>query len=62
MKQFKKKVAQIDKDTDEIIATYDSIADAAIALNKNKSSASPGICKVCKGKKKTAYGYKWKYI
>ena len=62
LKQFKRKVAQIDKDTDEIIATYDSISDAAIALNKNKSSASPGICKVCKGKKKTAYGYKWKYI
>ena len=62
IKYFRRKVAQIDKDTDKIINIYDSIAEAAIALNKDKKTASPSICSVCKGKNKSAYGYKWKYI
>lgn len=62
VKPLKRKVAQIDKNTDEIIQIYDSIAEAALALNKDKKTASPGICSVCKGKKKSAYGYKWKYM
>ena len=55
---FKKRVAQIDKDTDEIIAIFESASEAAKALNKKNSH----ITEVCNGIHKTAYGYKWKYI
>lgn len=54
-----KKVAQIDKITNEIIQIYPSISAAAKAVNGNTSN----ISKVCHGgKAKTAKGYKWKYI
>ena len=54
-----KKVLQIDKNTDEIIAEYESISDAFRALGKSKSG---GISKVCNNKSKTYLGYKWKYV
>ncbi len=54
-----KKVAQIDKDTDEIIAVYPSVIAAARALGKKHQFH---FTEVCKGKRKTAYGYKWKYL
>lgn len=56
--ESKKRVAQINKDTDEIIAIFESASDAAKALNKKNSH----ITEVCNGIHKTAYGYKWKYI
>lgn len=55
----KKKTAMIDKDTNEIIKIFDSATEAAKFFNKDNSSF---INQVCKGKKKTAYGYKWEYI
>lgn len=54
-----KKVAMIDKDTNKIIKTFNSIIDATHFMNKNGSSH---IVNCCKGKLKTAYGYKWQYI
>lgn len=51
-------VAQIDKDTNEVIAIYDSIKEAAIATNTNASS----ISKVCVGKPKTDNGSIWKHV
>ena len=50
---------QLDKDTEEIIAIYPSVKAALIALGKNLKDG--GIYKVCKGKAKTAYGYKWRF-
>lgn len=41
------------------IATYDSAANAAIAIGKPGNSSS--ITKACKGKLKSAYKYKWAY-
>lgn len=55
---YTKKVAQINKDTDEIIAIFNSASEAGKALNKKNSH----ITEVCNGIHKTAYGYKWKYI
>ena len=52
-------VAQLDKNTLEIINIYPSLKAAYIALNKQHSGH---IAAVCTGKRKTAYGYKWKYI
>ena len=54
-----KKVAQIDKNTNEIIAVYPSVIAAARAMGKKHQYH---FTQVCKGKRKTAYGYKWKYL
>lgn len=50
-------VLQIDKDTDEIINEFNSIASAEKITGVSKAT----ICKVCNGKGKTAGGFKWKY-
>ena len=42
----------------EIVTRYDSLADAAEKTGIQKSS----ICNVCFGKRKTAGGYKWRYV
>lgn len=42
------------------IQTYNSIADANRALGK--ASNASNIVQVCKGKRKQAYGYKWRYV
>lgn len=52
-----KKVARIDKDTDEILEVFSSISEA----NK-KYRGNNHISAVCKGQRKTAGGFKWKYI
>lgn len=56
---IKKPVFQIDVETNEIIKKFNSIADAARELGVSRGSH---ITEVCKGKNKTAYGYKWKYV
>ena len=56
------KVNQIDIETGEIIKTFASASAASeivlIELKKNKICET--ILDVCRGKRKTAYGYKWK--
>lgn len=50
---------------DKLIQTFDSAIEAARALGKITSTsngASSHITDVCRGKRKTAYGYKWKFI
>ena len=50
---------------DNFIQIFPSVKSAAISLNKITSSsrgASSHITDVCKGKRKTAYGYKWKFV
>lgn len=55
-------VYQLDKNTNEIIQYFSTIRDAANALGReNVHATSTCISNVCKGKKITAYGYKWKY-
>ena len=58
-KVIRKPVAQLDKDTNEILKVFSSIADACRFLDKKGSSH---ISAVCQGNRKTAYGYKWKYL
>lgn len=62
------KVNQYSKEGN-FIASYDSIADAVRNLINNnectfksESGARSHISAVCSGKRKTAYGYKWKHI
>lgn len=44
-------------ETGEIIATFDSVKSAAQSVNRKPQ----GIVMCCKGKRKTMYGYKWRY-
>jgi len=54
---FYKSVHQINKITDQIINTYISIAEA----ERNTVAHNNAITMCCKGKRKTAGGFKWKY-
>jgi group I intron endonuclease len=49
-------IIQLTKD-DEFVAVYGSVKDASVAVG----GKSPNIVKCCKGERKTAYGYHWKY-
>lgn len=53
-----KSIAMCDKDTEEIIKIFPSISEAGRYLNRNHSN----IIATLKGRQKTCYGYKWKYI
>ena len=57
-KPWQRQVAQIDNENN-IIATFSSITEAGLAMGTNNGTH---ISDVCKGKRKTAYGYKWKYL
>ena len=50
-------VAQIDPQTDTILKIFPSVAEAEKATGNSKHIGS-----VCKGKRKTAKGFKWKYV
>lgn len=60
VREFKIPVLQIDKETNEIINCFESIVDATKSLGLGSSGGSH-ISDVCKSKRKSAYGYKWKY-
>lgn len=55
-----KKVLQIDKETGEILNSFNSFLEAAKFLNKTGKGSH--ISEVCKGKRKSAYGFFWKTI
>lgn len=62
-----KKVAKIDKDTNDIVSQYDSLTAAALSFEpqasfRRKTDIIGKISQVCRGKRGTAFGYKWKYI
>lgn len=52
-------VLQVDKDTNKVIAEYPSCSTAAKEIGKPQGNRNISAC--CKGKQKTAYGYKWRY-
>lgn len=52
----RKKVLQLDYN-DNIISKFNSLSDASRVVNISISC----ICECCKGKRKTAKGYRWKY-
>lgn len=59
-KRCKKKIAMYDKDSNQLIKTFSSVKEAAHFLGNIASPCHIG--QVALGKRKTAYGYKWKYI
>ena len=52
-------VEQLDKDTNKVINSFKSISEAARFLNK---SSGKHIGECCCAKRKTAFGYKWRYV
>lgn len=52
-----KKVLQLIVSTDEVVAEFSSVAIAAKSVNGSQSNISACI----NGRKKTAYGFKWKF-
>lgn len=54
-----KKINQLDKNTNEIIKTHDSIRGAVDFLGKKNTS---GIINVLNFRNKTLYGFKWEYF
>ena len=57
----KRKVRQLYPDG-KVKAEYDSIREAAKSLGKEKPTDITHIIDVCRGRRKSAYGYKWEYI
>lgn len=64
-----KPIAMLNKDSQEIIQIFTSGQDACRYLIDNKITSSTAlngvhshIRAVCQGKRKTAYGYIWKYL
>jgi len=54
-----KKVCKINIKSNKIIKTYNCLNDAAKELNIKQATS---ISLACKNKRKTAYGYKWKFV
>lgn len=58
-----KKVAQLDKDTKNIIKIFESVADAAEHLSgERENSYSSCIASCARGLFDNAYGYSWRYV
>lgn len=55
-----KPVLQLDLKTSQIIAEYPSATHASLAI-KGEPSGATNILKVCKGQRKSAYNYKWRF-
>ena len=49
----------VDKNTLQILKIYASVEEAYRDLNKQTSGH---IADVCRGKRQTAYGFRWKYL
>jgi hypothetical protein len=58
MQANKKRVAMIDVATQATISTFDSISEAAKKMKTNSSN----ISMVCRGQRKKAGGFGWKYV
>ena len=57
----KRKVRQLYIDG-TVKAEHESLRDAARSLGKMKKGDITHIVDACRGRRKTAYGYRWEYI
>ena len=63
-RQYGTVIKQLDKNNGELIQVFATAKDAARHIRPNTSSlggVTSHITEVCKGKRQSAYGYKWKY-
>lgn len=56
-----KPIRQLDRYTGEVLHVFNSPQEAACFFGKDPKSAVSSISMCCKGRTKTAYGYKWEY-
>lgn len=59
--EYSKPIAKLDIKTENIVAVYPSIMEGAKSIKNNPKDITH-VSEVCRGKRKTAYGYKWKFI
>lgn len=59
-RQTSRAIGMYDKNTEQLIRSFDSVSDAAKFLNKYESRST--LSKCANGKLNSAFGYKWKYI
>lgn len=59
-KKRKRKVAQLEKESGKILKTFESISEASNSIIGLPHPTN--IAAVCKGRRKSAYGYSWKYL
>lgn len=62
VKQWKVRVQQLDYNEDIVINEFESAADAAEFLGKDRKNGGSQITAVCSGRKKSAYGFRWRKI
>ena len=62
VKQWKIKVQQLDYNEDIVINEFKSAADAAEYLGKDRKNGGSQISAACSGRKKSAYGFRWRKI
>ena len=55
------KIDQLDKKTLQVIKTFNSAREAAIELKGKGGGTISHITDTCKGIRKSAYGYKWRF-
>lgn len=60
MMSIEKSVIQYDLKSGEVIAEHKSLVDAAKSIGKTRKDVG-NISKAADGKRKSAYGYKWKF-
>lgn len=53
-----KSVAQYDPRTGALLAVFPSLQTAAASI---PGASSGNICKVCRGRTRSAYGFRWAY-
>ena len=62
IKQWQTKIEQLDYHTFEVINIFNSAADAADFLGKDRKNGGSQITAVCNGRKKSAYGFRWRKV
>ena len=55
------KIDQLDKKTLQVIKTFNSVREAAMEIKGKGGGVSSHIHDACKGIRKSAYGYKWRF-
>lgn len=61
LREYKIGVVQLDINTNEEINSFSSVMEATKSLGL-KNNCGSHITDVCRGRRKTAYGYNWKFI
>lgn len=53
-----KAVAKLDKETGDVLDIFDTVTEAAKSVNSSRDNVGA----VCRGRQKTAKGFKWKFV